>query len=292
MKKIYILPIAASIVIGALSFQNSSDFKIEKYLAKNGHKFAAGAPTGRTGAPGEGNCTGCHSGTAQSGVGENMFILLNGATPVTSYTPGTVYTASLTLSSNPAKKGFQAIVLDGTDVMAGTFTGVAGNTAITINGTKEYANHTSTSNTDAISTWGWSWTAPLTDAGNVTFYIAANKANNNGTNSGDVIYLSQHIITSTAGIVEQTKEEALFTAGYSVDNNSIVIDFTTLSIGEMTLNVVDLNGRSVFFNNLGNSSVGQNKQTVALPADIKNGMYIVNFFLNNKAMSAKILVQK
>lgn len=291
MKKIYILPLAAFVVIGALSFQQSGNFEIEKYSAKNGHKNAGGAPSGNTGAPGEANCTSCHTGTVQDGQTENNFVLLNsGFSPVTSYVPGETYMASLTMASNPAKKGFQATVLNSSNNMAGSF---LGSTTTAINGvTRKYANHKSTSNTDAVSAWLWSWVAPTTDATNVTFYVASNAANANNTTSGDVIYLSQHIITSTAGLIEQTQEQANFSAGYSTENNSIVIDFTTLSSGEMNLNLVDMNGRSVFTYILGNAIVGENKQMVVLPSDIKNGIYVVNFFVNNKAMSAKIMVQK
>lgn len=291
MKKMYILPIAAVVTLGAISFQKSDNFKIEKYFAKNGHKSASGSVTGRTGAPGELNCTSCHAGTAQTGDTENSFILLNSVpAAVTTYVPGATYTAALTMTSNPAKKGFQATVLDASDNMAGTFVATA-TTAIS-GTTRKYANHKSTSNTSTVSTWLWSWTAPATDAGDVTFYVATNKANANNNDSGDIIYLSQHIVGSTAGLEEQTQEQTNFSAGYSAANNSIAFDFTTLSSGEMNLNLVDMNGKSVFTYNLGNAIVGVNKQMVVLPADIKNGIYVVNFFVNNKAMSAKIMVQK
>lgn len=293
MKKTYVLILTATVVIGALSFQKSGNFEIEKYSAKNGHKNANGAPSGNTGAPGEANCTSCHAGTVQSGLTENGFILLNSSfNPVTSYVPGETYTAVLSMTSNPAKKGFQSIALNASNAMAGNFTGVAGNTAITTSGTKKYANHTSASNTSTTTTWGWTWIAPTIDATNVTFYVATNGANNNNTNSGDVIYLSQHMITSTAGLNEETQEQSNFSAGFSAANNSIAIDFTTLSSGEMNLNLVDMNGRSVFTYNLGNAIVGENNQMVALPSDIKNGIYVVNFFVNNKAMTAKIMIQK
>ena len=88
MKKHYILPISAFIFAGFLSFQKSGNFKIEKYLSKNGHLNASGSPIGRTGAPGEQNCTGCHSGSTQSGATENTLVLINNFTTVTAYLPG------------------------------------------------------------------------------------------------------------------------------------------------------------------------------------------------------------
>lgn len=291
MKKIYILPLTATVLLGALSFQRSGNFKVEKYFAKNGHLLNAnGAPTGKTGAPGEVSCTSCHSGTALDGISENVLMVLDGATPVNSYTPGTTYTVALSMSSNPAKKGFQATVLDGTNTMAGSF--VASTTTQISGTTRKYANHKSTSNTSAVMAWGWSWTAPVSDVGNVTFYVATNKANNNNTDTGDAIYLSQHVLTSNVGLIEQTQEDANFSAGYSSTNNSLKLNFSTLSAGEMSLNLIDMNGRSVFNYNLGNAMIGENKESVVLPEDLKNGIYVVNFFVNNKAMSAKIMIQK
>jgi len=288
MNKKYLLPLAGIVMIGALSFQHSDNFKIEKYI----HKSSGGSPTGKTGAPGEQTCVSCHAGTAQNGATENVFILLDGLSQTTTYMPSTTYTATLTMASSPAKKGFQAIALTSANANAGSFTGQAGNTAISSSGSKKYANHTSSSNTSTVSTWIWQWTAPSSNVGPVTFYVATNKANDNGTTSGGVIYLSQHVVTSTAGIEDETSNDWVFSAGYAPDNNSLVMNFNSLGIGEMSVNVVDLNGRSVFYNSLGNCSVGANKQSVVLPSDIKNGIYVVNFFVNNNAMSAKVMVQK
>ncbi len=286
---------ASILLVGSfLSFQKSGNSVIDKYNKYKSHKNASGAPTGKTGAPGEVTCTQCHAGTVQSGAGENNFILLNGFSPVTTYLPGTTYNATLTMNSNPSKKGFQAIALDGTNAMAGNFVGQANNTAISTAGTKKYANHTSTSNTSTVSTWIWQWAAPSTNVGNVTFYIASNKANNNGTTTGDIIYVSQHTINidPSAGIDESGQEEMNFTVGFDPGSNTVHCNFNSLSIGEMYFNLVDLNGRSIFVYDLGQSQVGKNKQSVKLPSDIANGLYAVNFFIGNKAMQGKIFVQR
>lgn len=294
MKKNYILSLSGILLIGALSLQKSGDLKIEKIYAKNGHKLnAGGASAGVTGAPGEGSCTACHSGAVQSGAAENILTVLSGATPVTSYTPGQSYTVSLVMSSNPAKKGFQATAWDLTNNMAGNFTASA-NTSVT-GSVKKYANHTSGSNTSAVTAWAWTWVAPATNVGDVKFYVATNKANNNGSaGSGDVIYTSQHVISapSSAGIQESSAITSRFKVGYSSEQNVVNFSFSSMISGEMSVNIVDLNGRSVFFGNLGNSIVGENIESLKLPSDFKNGIYIANFFVNNNAMSAKFMVQR
>ena len=288
MKKVIVFVSAATMLIVGMSVGSIESYTIEKY---NGglHKNANGSPVGQTGAPGETNCTSCHAGSVQAGATENSLIVAQGITPVSAYVPGATYNVALQMTSSPAKKGFQATALTAASDMAGTF-GAGTNTAIS-GTTRKYANHKSTSNTSATVAWLWTWTAPATDVGPVTFYVATNKANGNSTNSGDVIYLSTHVFNSTLGVEEAANDGAMnFTAGYSPENKSIVLDFNSMSVGEMYLNLIDLNGKSVFVSNLGNSIIGQNKQTISVPSELKSGIYVVNFFVGNKAMSAKVMI--
>ena len=291
MKKNYILGITAIASIAFLSFQGTNTGVVESF--KKSHMFSAGGQSGLTGAPGEANCTQCHVGTTQDGTAENTFIVLDGTTPVTNYTPGQSYTVSIQMASNPDKKGFSAVVLDGTNSNAGSFTGMGiGGTQNFTAGGRDYVSHTATSNTSTNSIWLWTWVAPATDVGTVTFYVASNAANNNATTSGDMIYLSQHLMGSTASLSEEAAVEANFTAGYASNGNKLIMDFNSLSVGNMNLNLIDMNGRSVFTSDLGESQIGENNESVVLPSELKGGVYIVNFFVGNKAMSSKIMIQK
>lgn len=290
MKKHYILSSLAIASVGFFAFQKAQTETgiVGKFTQE--HRFSGGGQSGLTGAPGESNCTQCHSGSTQSGATENSVLFLSGTTPVTSYTPGATYTVTLDLASNPAKSGFSATVLDGTNIKAGSLIGAAiGGTQNFSAAGRDYISHTAASNTSGQ--WAWSWVAPATNVGTVTFYIASNVSNNNGSNTGDLIYLSQHTIGSTASI-EETSNEANFTAGYNATSNKLAINFDYLAAGEMSLNLVDMNGRSVFTYNLGQSEIGSNKETIALPSGLNEGMYVVHFFVGNKAMSANILVKK
>lgn len=293
MKKNYFYLAGLIFSAGLFSFQNTTVAEFGQ-LSANIHKQAGGGQTGLTGAPGENNCTQCHIGTALDGTNENALVVLDGISPTTSYVEGNSYSVTLTMNSDPAKKGFSAVALDASNNNAGSFTGDGGfgGTQDFTSATRHYVSHTSTSNTSAQSTWIWTWDAPAIGAnvGDVTFYVASNAANDNGTTTGDMIYLSQHVITSTAGISEE-KVDPSFKAGYSVDTRQVVMDFNTLTIDDMVVNIVDLNGRSVYTENLGTSELGENKEMIKLPNEIEAGIYVVNFFVGNKPMSAKIMVQ-
>ena len=152
-------------------------------------------------------------------------------------------------------------------------------------------SHTATSNTNSQSAWLWTWTAPAAGAGDVTFYVASNAANNNGNTSGDVIYVSTHTISESNASIEENTFEHNFKAGYSISNREIVVDFNANTIGDMVVNLVDMNGRSVYTEKLGSSELGENSERVRLPQEIDGGIYVVHFFVGNKAMSANIMVQ-
>lgn len=298
MKKNYFFIGLAAVSMGIFAFQNDAEMEESNSLISLAHRAAiaqsSGGQSALTGAPGENNCTQCHTGSVLDGTSENQFAVVNAQfQPVTSYNPGDTYTVTVDMTSDPAKKGFSSTALDGTNTMAGAFTGSAiGGTQDFSAGGRDYVSHTSTSNTSASQLWAWTWTAPTTNVGDVTFYVATNAANDNGTTSGDMIYLSEHTLGSIANIEEDVVEMTPFKAGYSPDANTVVMDFTSLTSGDMFFNLVDMTGKSVYTKSMSKALIGQNKHSVTLPSSIENGMYVVNMFVGNKAMSTQVLVQK
>jgi hypothetical protein len=290
MKKT-ILPIAIALVtFGLFSFKNNapSGFQAAPFNAN-------GPSGGQAGAPGEQNCTSCHSGATQNGANENLLVVNNDiGFGITQYTPGASYAVNLSMASNPAKKGFQVTALNAANTMAGNFVAGANTqikTATISGGQRKYATHKSSSNTSATQTWNWTWEAPATEQGAITFYVATNKANNNGNDNGDIIYLSQHVFLNDDVSIEELEVETNFNAGYSIDKNAVYIEYSTLSVALTNINVVDLNGKSVFAKKLGASTVGTNKTFVSLPSGLPEGFYVVHFFVGNQAFSKTISVQ-
>lgn len=271
-----------------ISFRMRGNVEIKKYHADQ-VSYGTGAPTGKTGAPGEGNCTDCHSGIAQDGSNINQISFMTGSTPVSSYTPGQDLDVFVSMNPNPSTKGFEIIALDQAGNMAGSFTAQNANgTKKVIAGSKQYITHI---NNNVNPGWGWIWTPPLSNVGPVTFYLATNKSNGAGS-SGDVIYLSQHQIGPTAASVETLIEKHEFTMGYSNTNNILSIKFISNLSLDMNVNLVDMNGMSVWYKNIGISNSGKNKHEVELPNDLECGIYIANFLLGNNIMSSKIQIVK
>ncbi len=294
MNKSYLLVAIGITSLAFIGMQRTGVEKIEKFNANVHIKHAAGAQAGKTGAPNEQDCTQCHAGTVQDGIPQHTFNVLEGLNPVTNYVPGNIYTVSLQLNTHDVKEGFEATVLDvAADAMAGSFTGNNGiGTQIVSAGGVDYATHTSTSNSSTNQFWVWEWQAPATDVGPVKFYIASNKANGDAGTGGDIIYLSQYTIgVNNSSLAENANDEFGFTAGYSPEANKVFLNFNSLTVGNMYMNLVDLTGKSVFTYDLGESIIGENNEQIALPNDLDAGIYLVHFFVGNKAMSSQIMVK-
>lgn len=148
---------------------------------------SGGAPTGRTGAPGEQTCTACHA--ANSGSGQVSIIA------PTNYTPGQTYQIQVrNITSDTTRRawGFELIALNGT-AMAGSFTNTAATTRIRTSGTKSYIEQSSTgvfSGQTGGSTWTFNWTAPATNVGAVSFYAAGLHCDDDGSEDGDQTYVT------------------------------------------------------------------------------------------------------
>lgn len=295
MKKNYVLPLLLVASIGGLAVSRSADAKVEIY-AKSHVRNASGPPTGQTGAPGESTCVSCHTGgQVQNGDAMNEFQILDAdLNEVSSYTPGQTYTVRFSINSNATKKGFQTVTLAAVgNAQAGTVTASpVGGTQRVTSGGRQYISHTGASNTFTTG-WGYTWTAPATNVGDVKFYVASNVTNNNSSSSGDVIYTSNITLpaNSSAGIAEQEIMTNL-SAGYAAIGNTINLTFNSRIAGQGHMNLVDLNGKSVYSTDLNAVVTGGNSEKVLLPADIKSGIYIVHLFVNNQSVTHKLMIQK
>ncbi len=155
--------------------------------------YSSGPPAGYSHAPGELDCSDCHTTPAQSSGTLTLGV-------PDKYTPGQTYDITVTHASGDATRvrwGFQMTALDSADEKAGAFAPADDLTRV-INGegpfpAREYIEHTSKGTFPGQlngATWTFKWTAPNEDVGPVTFYLAGNQANGDGNSSGDNIYFT------------------------------------------------------------------------------------------------------
>ncbi len=127
-------------------------------------------------------CSACHSGGA--GPTTISFSLLDGNNvAVTSYTAGASYTAQWIVSGPAVIKGFQGVALKSNNTQAGSFTTVLSTqSVISPLGGRQYPEHQGSSGSGVFS---FTWVAPVSGSGNITFYACGNGVNGNGGTSGD-----------------------------------------------------------------------------------------------------------
>src|SRR4051794_19789608 len=174
------------------------------------YSYATGPDPRKSGAPGDQTCaqSGCHTGTALNGGGGT--VVLTSATGNT-YTPGQQQTLTLSITDGTRRVfGFQASArLDSnpTSGQAGKFTAgtsqivicengsIMGSSGCPASGSVQFLEHNRPLSSGTISIL---WTAPATDVGPITVYVAANAANGNNDDSGDHIYTTKLQLSAAA----------------------------------------------------------------------------------------------
>jgi uncharacterized protein (TIGR03437 family) len=164
-----------------------------------------------TGAPGDENCTSCHSGTVNSGTGSIKIKPANENT----YTPGVKQRIQVEVADPSQRRwGFELTARLASDLkngQAGSFTPVDKNTQVVCDSGDpapcksasevQFVTHTDAgtrNGTTGSVVFEFDWTPPATDLGPVRLYAAGNAANGNNQNTGDRIYMTSIELTPAA----------------------------------------------------------------------------------------------
>ena len=222
-------------------------FGIVTLFAGSAFAFSSGPSDGLTNAPGEGNCTQCHS-TFPLNSGEGSLAIAGiGA----NYTPGQTYTLDLTLADPEAMRwGFEFTILDTAGDSVGQISPVDGTTQTSSAGNRDYAKHTSAGTfpgTPDSHTWQVQWIAPAIATGEVMLYVAGNAANNNGSNSGDRIYATSFAFgeESVVGVGDIPLASQLMPNYPNPFNPATTIAFELPSDQAVRLTIYAVNGRTI-----------------------------------------------
>lgn len=171
--------------------------------------YASGSPPGASGAPNETNCTVCHSSFALNSSSGSIAITglpttynVNQQIPITvtvAYSGRSHFGFQLTaLTDNGAQAGVINITDSGRTQAFGDYVGSA---------YRVYVDQTTSgsSSSNGQAQWTFTWVAPATSTGKVTFYASGVAANNNGNIDGDYVY------TTTASILAVPPPTAIAT---------------------------------------------------------------------------------
>jgi hypothetical protein len=281
MKKLLFISLVSFGLLSVSFF--SAEGKITKYHSDGIEKvnFSEDPPAGKTGAPGEGNCTSCHSGSAMSGEGVIFFTIGGGP----NYTPGDSYPVTIATTGGP-KNGFELTILDEANNQAGTFT-PGDNSNVTTLGGRQYIRHSSSL---GMSSWTFTWTAPDANVGELTAYYVLNKANNNHNAIGDDIFLGTTAIPPFNVSIAENPLEKAYNVSYNNLTKQVSLNYSIIENAKVVLNIQDLSGRLIQTVDFGYKTNGDYSEQVTLKNTDINGVYIVSLFINNRVLNRKLMI--
>ncbi len=253
MKKLHII---SFILVTAITFLFSS------LIGKSD-----GGPPYNTKAPGEKSCSGtegansCHSGgiADNAGSGTPSIIFDNGNK---TYIPGQTYQVKPRITHPTFEKfGFQIVSLRNSDnKFAGT---------ITLNDTAKTRMQKPTwgsaqdrnfvmhrlAGTAAVSAntgeWSYSWKAPATNQGDITFYACYLAANGNGTNEkADQTYYTKLVVSPFNNIEPAVAAKPVIAVFPNPAKDNINISFNLATAQNIDFTIIDLNGKTITTNRL------------------------------------------
>ena len=212
-----------------------------------------GSPGARTNSPIDGgNCTGCHSGTLNSGVGTAT---ISSDIPVNGYVIGNTYTITLTgVKANCIKFGFELTAENGNS-KSGDFM-ITDNTTKLVNANNAVTHQSSGTSGNGSKNWTMNWTPTTNSNGNTTFYASLLFSNANSNNNGD------NVFTTSLSVNEEVVN--------AISDNNLQTSFTYNSVTKTVetthaILVYDISGKLVL----------TTKEKSTTISHLKNGIYIL-----------------
>ena len=230
--------------------------------------YSSSPPNSRTGAPGEGNCTQCHSTyPLDSGSG---YLYEATTLEVPEYVPEQAYILWIEVADELASRwGFEITLIDDTGEQAGVLTPMDDDaqvsTATVGSNTRQYLKHTSAGtfagSSDGWVSWAATWFAPAAGTGTVTLYGMGNAANNNNASSGDRIYSYQIMLSEAATDAGTPAMFAAMKPNFpNPFNPKTRIDYSLEREADVRLSIYDATGRLVKVLFEGNLPAGEHGQ--------------------------------
>ncbi|MFM7769284.1 MAG: choice-of-anchor V domain-containing protein, partial [Bacteroidota bacterium] len=204
---------------------------------------------GATGSPGENNCTQCHNSfTVNSGTGS---VTITSNMSNWEYIPGQSYQISVTVAQSSTGLfglGFEALQSSGAN--AGTLTPGTGTqlkNALVSGNQRANIVHTLNGGASANThTFNFTWTAPNSNVGVVTFYAAGNACNGNGSDTGDRVYTASQVVNPASVNVEEIELTNSFIGAYpNPFTTSLNVQYSLKNNAKVQINLMDLTGKTV-----------------------------------------------
>ena len=251
---------------------------------------------GRTGSPGESNCTtgGCHNSFALNTGGGSISLASTPAFIANQYIPGTVYTMNLTVArAGSTVFGLDVEALTSANANAGTLAITnATETQIQNAGAKKNVTHKLNGGlTNNTKTFAFKWTAPASGA--ATFYYAGVAGNHNGSEGGDYVYTGSLALTAgTAAGIDNTNESNVnFSVYPNPVSEKINVSYSLKDNSKVTCTIYSITGVVVAKLIDEEQNVGDKKLSFDIPPSLTSGTYLFQLNCNGNILCKKIIIK-
>lgn len=252
--------------------------------------ITSGGIAGATGSPGEGNCSGCHSGgtgTTAIGLGFMPAIVAN------QFVPGQTYTINV-MVSNPSflRFGFGCEILTPANTNAGIMTAPFFGVKLLNSGLRTNAVQSAPFIGTSPGTFQFLWVAPTTGTANI--YIAGNAVDGTGGTSGDRPS-SSFSLSLTADLSAGVNEATLSgISGLNVYPNPIKsefrISYNLIENSNVKVALYTIQGQEIAEISNENQTAGNHLLEAALPTDLAKGVYFVKLSVNGKQAAQRLII--
>ncbi|MBL7935501.1 MAG: T9SS type A sorting domain-containing protein [Bacteroidia bacterium] len=242
-----------------------------------------------SGAPGETNCSGCHSSPVNPNVPDLHFEFENS---VTQYQLDSSYLVHIKIKrSGHSKFGFVCSALDTTNTSVGTFSliNVAATRTYTLGGRRYISHSPCGADSQDSAIWTYKWKAPSLNAGKVKIYMSMLVANHNEALTGDTTYtrIIQINPSTIAGINNLTENSFQTKVFPTIFSNSFNIEFNPAFSNQLkSIYLYNINGKCVLKHATKESNYNQEIEN-----DLKAGIYVLKIEYPNKTESIKLIKQ-
>lgn len=247
---------------------------------------------GASGAPGETTCsdTDCHNSYAVN-TGSGSVSISSPNLMDWTYSPGTTYTISVTVEQ--AGVGlfglcFEALKPNGDN--AGTLHAGPG-TQIknkTIGGfqRKAITHNNNTGATDNSHTFTFTWDAPSSDIGDITFYVSGLAANGNDHETFDYVYnMSQTVSAEALGMENIVALRTQLSAFPNPCSNTLTLNTGSVAAHLNQAIILDQLGRKVAEVKPDNWKLEDNQLTIDI-SNLRNGSYTVGLISEGRMVAS------
>lgn len=252
---------------------------------------------GATGSPNEETCadTECHE-TYILNSGPGSVLISSPDLANWEYVPGETYTISVTVSQTGFELfglGFEALKSNGDNagtLIAGSDTQIKNKTVAGFQ-RKNITHDDGTGAGTDFHTFTFTWNAPTSNVGDITFYVAGNACNNNENENGDYVYSTSQVVSAAVGVYEINQSENLLKVFPNPVSDELTLIQQLSMGGSVTFRLFDQRGALVRDFGQINQDAGELRRTLDISM-LSPGIYMLQTSVDGNTVASKVIEKK